>query len=77
MYKFRLSKTKDGNRETIVEISLVVAPKQWSYVALREGFKDDRCHDGQRQPVILFYQKNDARLPHSVCCHNLPLQTSR
>lgn len=39
MYDFYLPQMKDDNYETISSISLV-APKQWSYVVLRETFKE-------------------------------------
>ncbi len=44
LFNFRLSQTKYTQCTTIVPISLVVASKCWSYVALWKRFKDTHCH---------------------------------
>ncbi len=44
LHDFQLSQMKDWHRETIVAISLIVAPNWWSCVVQWERFKDGRCH---------------------------------
>ncbi len=45
LHNFWLSQMKDWHRDTIVAISMILAPNLWSCFVQWEMVKDDRCHD--------------------------------
>ncbi len=73
LHNFRLSQTKDWHRETIVAISVIVAPNWWFCVVQWERFKDGRCHSLATKDSLQY----SMIIAQCICCYHPRLLTNQ